>query len=366
MKRIIISGGGTGGHIFPAIAIADAIKRLAPDTEIMFVGAEGRMEMEKVPAAGYPIEGLWISGFQRRLTLDNLSFPFKVLHSMWKAGNIVKRFRPDAVVGVGGYASGPLVEAGARAGVRAIIQEQNSYAGVTNKILSRKASKICVAYEGMERFFEMSKLVFTGNPVRADIVKLATEQGLLQSLRGEAAKHYGLSADKPTLLVTGGSLGARTLNQAMANGLAEWSKRPELQVLWQCGKTQFESLKQLQLPENVKLTAFLDRMDLAYAIGDVVVARAGALTVSELCVLGKPCILIPSPNVAEDHQTANAMALVKKEAAIMVKDTEAAEKMLNEAFRLLGDNELQKKLSQNAKSLGITDSAERIAKIVLA
>ncbi|MBK7872723.1 MAG: undecaprenyldiphospho-muramoylpentapeptide beta-N-acetylglucosaminyltransferase [Saprospiraceae bacterium] len=358
--KIIISGGGTGGHIFPAIAIANAIKSKHPDADILFVGAKGRMEMEKVPKAGYKIEGLWISGFQRKLTLQNLLFPIKLLSSMAKARQIIRRFKPDVAVGVGGYASGPLLEMATRMGVPALIQEQNSYAGATNRLLSQKVQKICVAYDGMERYFPREKLVLTGNPVRKDLVDI-------QAMRGEALQYFMLDLNKKTLIIFGGSLGARTLNQAMAASTEWLQKRPDVQVLWQCGSLyveQFKNCETAKLP-NVKLNAFIDRMDLAYKMADVAIARAGALTVSELCLVGLPSILIPSPNVAEDHQTKNAMALVQKNAAILLKDSDAQAQMIAKALELLDDEVLKQELSTNIKQLAKPNAAEEIANEVL-
>ncbi len=358
--KIIISGGGTGGHIFPAIAIANALKSRQPDTEILFVGAQGRMEMEKVPRAGYPIEGLWISGFQRKLSLPNLLFPVKLVSSMLKARQIIRRFKPDVAVGVGGYASGPLLEMATRMGIPALIQEQNSYAGATNRLLAKKVQKICVAYEGMERYFPKEKIVRTGNPVRSDLVSIVAS-------REEALQHFALDANKKTLLVFGGSLGARTLNQAMAAS-ADWLRqRTDIQILWQCGSLYYEQFKHCetaQLP-NVRIQAFIDRMDLAYQMTDVAIGRAGALTVSELCLVGIPSILVPSPNVAEDHQTKNALALVQKDAAILIKDAEAAAQLIPKALELLDDEALRQKLALNIKQLAKPNAADEIAEEVI-
>jgi len=356
--RIIISGGGTGGHVYPAIAIANAIKRLAPDVEILFVGAQGKLEMEKVPQAGYRIEGLWISGFQRKLTLRNLMFPIKLLNSLWKARRIVRHFDPNAVVGVGGYASGPVLEMATRMKIPSLIQEQNSYAGVTNKLLSKKASKICVAYSDMERFFPKEKITLTGNPVRKDILDISDK-------REEGLAHFGLEKNKKTIVVVGGSLGARTLNDSMAVALSKL-QNADIQVFWQAGKLYIEEFEpQVERIDNVKITAFIDRMDLAYAMADVVISRAGALTISELCLVGKPAILVPSPNVSEDHQTANANALVEKNAAILVKDVDAKETMIEIALELLNDRNKMEELSENIKALGKPDAADTIAKEVL-
>ena len=361
MKRVIISGGGTGGHIFPALSIANALKRLEPDTEILFVGAEGKMEMEKVPEAGYRIEGLPVRGLQRRLTFENVKVLINLWKSLRKARKIIREFKPDVVVGVGGYASGPIGRVAVKAGIPLVLQEQNSYAGVTNKILAKNATRICVAYDGMERFFGNRKLVFTGNPVRKDLLQA-------KGRREEGISFYGLDPEKKTVLVTGGSLGAGTLNKSVLRYMDEIRSWQGVQVLWQCGSYYYENLKsQLdgKLPDNVRLTAFLKRMDLAYACADVVVARAGAGTISELCLLGKVALLIPSPNVAEDHQTKNAMALVHKEAAVMLKDAEAEEKLVPFLSGLLEDNAACCRLQKNISGLAIPDSDEQIAREIL-
>ncbi|MEK7255337.1 MAG: undecaprenyldiphospho-muramoylpentapeptide beta-N-acetylglucosaminyltransferase [Bacteroidota bacterium] len=360
--KIIISGGGTGGHVFPAIAIADAIKKLAPSADILFVGAKGRLEMEKVPAAGYPIEGLWVSGFQRKLTWQNLLFPVKLAASWWKARQIVRRFRPNVVVGVGGYASGPTLNAAGAAGIPTVLQEQNSYPGVTNRLLAKRAAKICVAYEGMERFFPSEKIILTGNPVRSAVFQN------LESKRDEGLTYFNLAKNKKTLFVFGGSLGARTINEAMAANTALLAENQDIQVLWQVGKLYLETFGQsatAKLP-NVQVRPFIDRMDLAYAAADLVIGRAGALTISELCLVGKPAILVPSPNVAEDHQTKNALALVEKDAALMVKDAAAKEEMLWAAMEVLKNEALASRLGENIKRLAKPDAAEAIAKEVLA
>ena len=360
-KKVIVSGGGTGGHIFPALSIANALKRLEPGIDILFVGAEGKMEMEKVPEAGYPIEGLPVRGFQRKLTLGNIKVLVNLWRSLRKAKKIIKKFQPDVVVGVGGYASGPIGQMATKAGIPLVLQEQNSYAGVTNKILAKKARRICVAYEGMERFFEKDKIVFTGNPVRKDLLKA-------RELRQEGFEFYGLEPGRKTVLITGGSLGAGTLNKAMLKSLDFFSRREDVQVLWQCGSYYYENLKKElegKLPSNVKLLVFLKRMDLAYACADVVVARAGAGTISELCLLEKAALLIPSPNVAEDHQTKNAMALVNKEAAVLLKDAEAEEKLLDVLRGLLEDDARREALQRNIGKLAIRDSDEIIAKEIL-
>lgn len=361
MKRVIISGGGTGGHIFPALSIANALKRLDPNMDILFVGAEGKMEMEKVPEAGFRIIGLPVRGFQRRLTLENV----KVLLNLWKslrrAKQIIRDFKPNVVVGVGGYASGPIGREAVKAGVSLVLQEQNSYAGVTNKLLAKHAVRVCVAYEGMERFFGSDKVIFTGNPVRKDLL-------LSKNKREEGLAFYGLNVKKRTVLVTGGSLGARTLNQAMKKNIEKFSNLQNVQILWQCGSYYYEDLQRElkgKLPENICLTAFLKRMDLAYACADVVVARAGAGTISELCLLGKAAILVPSPNVAEDHQTKNAMALVEKGAAIMLKDAEAEEKFGDTLEHLLCDEGKLASLRASIGTLAVRDSDEKIAREIL-
>ncbi|MEH0157192.1 undecaprenyldiphospho-muramoylpentapeptide beta-N-acetylglucosaminyltransferase [Limibacter armeniacum] len=359
-KKVIISGGGTGGHVYPAIAIADAIKEIAPDTDILFVGAEGKMEMEKVPEAGYPIEGLWISGIQRKLTLQNLMFPFKLLSSMMKANKIVKEFKPDVVVGVGGYASGPIMKAANGKGIPTVIQEQNGYAGLTNKLLADKAKKVCVAYPDMEKYFPKDKIIFTGNPVRKDIIKL-------EHLREEAMQHFGLSTEKKTVLVIGGSLGALTINESIANSVEELLDKG-YQLIWQTGKFYFERFETaFKDVDNagLKIMPFIRRMDYAYACADVVVSRAGALSISELCLAGKPSILVPSPNVAEDHQTKNALALAKENAAIMVKDVDAREQLKEILINLLGDTTKQSELNGAILKLGKPTAAIDIAKEVL-
>lgn len=359
LVRILISGGGTGGHIFPAIAIADAVKALAPEVDIRFVGAKGKMEMEKVPKAGYPIEGLWISGFQRKLTLRNLSFPFKLISSLWRSRRIIGQFEPQVVIGVGGYASGPLLQIANSQGIPTLLQEQNSFPGITNRLLGGRADKICVAYEGMERFFPSEKLLLTGNPVRANLQQI-------QATREEGARHFGFDAAKPILFVFGGSLGARSINVAMAANSAALKARPDVQVLWQVGKlyeAAYTVCETAQLP-NVKAQAFIDGMDLAYAMSDVIVARSGALTISELQFAGKPAIFIPSPNVAEDHQSKNAQALVKKEAALMIPDAEARVRILQDAIALIDNEERRQQLSANIQKMAQPDAAARIAREV--
>ena len=351
--RIIISGGGTGWHIFPAVAIANELRRRYPDAAILFVGANGRMEMTRVPEAGYDIVGLDISGLQRRLTPQNLLFPVKVFRSVRRAGKLVEDFLPDAVVGVGGYASAPVLLAAASRAIPSLIQEQNSYAGLVNKLLGRRVGRVCVAYEGMEKFFPADKLVLTGNPVRAEIVG---------GNRGEALAFFGLDPTKKTLLVVGGSLGARTLNLATAAALPRL-QAAGIQLLWQTGKLYFPEAKQQAAPyagAGLYAHEFIRRMDLAYAAADVVVSRAGALSVSELALTGKASILVPSPNVAEDHQTKNALALVGKGAAVLITDAHAAEHLYDEALRLLADEPRQQQLRKRVRELARPDATTAI------
>jgi UDP-N-acetylglucosamine--N-acetylmuramyl-(pentapeptide) pyrophosphoryl-undecaprenol N-acetylglucosamine transferase len=347
IERVIISGGGTGGHIFPAIAIANEIKRRNPNANILFVGALGKMEMEKVPAAGYKIEGLTIAGFQRKITVANFLLPFKIIKSLIKARNIIKRFSPQVVIGVGGYASGPTLQMANLLGIPTLIQEQNSFPGKTNKLLAKKAHIICTAYEGLDRFFPKQKIKITGNPVRNDVVDI-------DGKREEGFEFYELDPTKKTILIIGGSLGARTLNQSMLSHY-ETIQESDVQVLWQTGKLYFDALTQ-QLGNNkdksIKIVQFIDRMDLAYAIADVIISRAGAISVSELCLIGKPVILVPSPNVAEDHQTKNAMTLVEKGAAILVKDADAVKTLIPEAIKLIPNQLKQNSLSEELKKLG--------------
>jgi UDP-N-acetylglucosamine--N-acetylmuramyl-(pentapeptide) pyrophosphoryl-undecaprenol N-acetylglucosamine transferase len=357
--RVIVSGGGTGGHIFPAIAIANALMKMNAANEILFVGALGRMEMEKVPAAGYKIEGLNISGIQRKLTYKNLILPFRVWQSVMKSKRIIKNFSPDVVIGVGGYASGPLLYAATSMKIPSLIQEQNSYAGVTNKILAKRVQRIFVAYEGMDRFFPKEKIMITGNPVREDMTKI-------DGKREEALKFFGLEANKKTILVIGGSLGARTINESIEAALNDF-KVKDIQLIWQTGvsfhpkaKKAIESLN----TNGITTFEFIQRMDYAYAAADVIISRAGASSVSELALVAKPVILVPSPNVAEDHQTKNAMALTDKNAAILVRDADAKTDLLKIAFEILDDNQLKQTLSQNIKNFAQTDSAIKIAEEV--
>ena len=353
--KVIISGGGTGGHIFPAVAIANELKRVNAENEILFVGAEGRMEMEKVPAAGYRIIGLKIAGIQRKFDLKNFLLPFKVFASVMKSRSIIHNFKPDVAVGVGGYASGPLLYAATMLKIPSLIQEQNSFAGITNKILSKRAKKICVAYEGMEKYFSKDKIVMTGNPVRQDVIQI-------EGKKKEALEYFKLDGNKKTLLVIGGSLGARSINRAVLNGLARFGEK-NIQVIWQTGKGFFatanDAVKKFET-SGIHAHEFINRMDLAFSCADIVISRAGASSVSELQLVAKPCILVPSPNVAEDHQTKNAMALVNKQAALLVKDSEAEQLLAETAIVLIGDPEKQKKLSQNISQLALKDSAAKI------
>ncbi|WP_426670954.1 undecaprenyldiphospho-muramoylpentapeptide beta-N-acetylglucosaminyltransferase [Mucilaginibacter sp. McL0603] len=359
-KRIIISGGGTGGHIFPAIAIANALKKIDPKTKILFVGAKGRMEMDKVPAAGYKIVGLNIQGIQRKSIWKNLTLPFKLVASVLKSMRIMRHFKPHAIVGVGGYASGPLLYAASLKGVPYLIQEQNSYAGITNKRLGKKAQKICVAFDGMEEFFPADKIIKTGNPVRRESVEI-------KGKREEAFKEFNLSPNKKTILVIGGSLGARTLNASVLADLNK-IKTADVQIIWQTGKYYNEEVKMKvgnSLTPDIKVLEFVQRMDLAYAAADIIISRAGAGTIAELCVVGKPVILVPSPNVAEDHQTKNAKSLVKEDACVYVADRKAINDLIDTALLLLNDEEKKKILSDNISKLALPDADEVIAKEVI-
>ncbi len=356
MTRIIISGGGTGGHIFPAIAIANALKSREPDIDILFIGAKGRMEMEKVPAAGYKIQGLWISGLQRRVTLKNLSFPFKVITSLVMADRILAKFRPDAVVGVGGYASGPTLRIAVRRNIPTLIQEQNSYPGITNKLLGGNVDRICVAYEGMERFFPAGKIILTGNPVRQDIITPGNKT--------ESLEHFHLEKDKKVVLIIGGSLGSGTINKSVLHHLYHQDEQDNFQLLWQTGKYHYkliQSNEKILNRKDIHIHPFIDRMDLAYTAADIIVSRAGAIAISELCIIGKPVILIPSPNVAEDHQTKNAEALVRKSAALILKDNDAVENLFNLLRSLAENDELQDDLSRNIKTMALPDASVVIA-----
>ena len=356
---MIISGGGTGGHIYPAIAIAHAWSERHPASDILFVGAEGKMEMQKVPEAGYKIMGLPIAGLQRSLTLKNLSFPFKVLSSLKKSKDIIRSFGPDLVVGVGGYASGPLLFAAQQRGIPTLIQEQNSYAGLTNKLLAKKAKAICVAYPGMEKFFPKDRLYYTGNPVRSDILNL-------EGKREKGIAHFGLNPDLPIVLVLGGSLGARTINQAIAGSMVEFQAK-RYQVLWQTGRYYFNDMNKLVAGSGLEMIhpkEFIREMDLAYAVADLVISRAGALSVSELSLVGKPVIFIPSPNVAEDHQTKNAMAFVSQGAALMLVDGEAVEKLPAMVDKLMNDKSTRQSLGENIKKLAKKEAANEIITVL--
>lgn len=359
MKRVVISGGGTGGHIFPAVAIADELKRQYTDIEILFVGALGKMEMEKVPQAGYKIIGLPIVGLQRKLTFSNFLLPFKILKSLLLARKTLKEFKPNIVIGVGGYASGPTLKMASMLGIPTVIQEQNGFAGKTNMILGKKAKAVCVAYEGMEKFFPKEKIILTGNPVRLEVTQI-------DGKREEAFQFYQLDSSKPTLLVIGGSLGAKTLNESMINSLEKLQKEG-IQVLWQCGKLYYENLKERLKDcnlEGIHLTQFIAKMDLAYALADVIISRAGAISVSELCLIGKPSILVPSPNVAEDHQTHNAMSLVKTNAAILVKDKDARKDLIDECISLFKNKDKQTTLSNQILALGKPNSTKEIVEVI--
>lgn len=355
-KRIIISGGGTGGHIFPAVSIANALKKIDPGTEILFVGAEGRMEMEKVPAAGYKIVGLPVRGFVRSLSPQNLVVLWKLAKSLLRARRILKEFGPDVVVGVGGYASGPVLRQAGSMGIPTLIQEQNSYAGVTNKLLAKKAGKICVAYEGMEKYFPADKIVKTGNPVRQSFENLG-------ALRNEALNYFGLKSDKPVVLILGGSLGAGTINNSLSGDLAKMDASG-CQWLWQTGKFYFEKTNALVSAgshPDIKVLGFIDRMDYAFAVADVIISRAGAGTISELCLVGKPVILVPSPNVAEDHQTKNALALSTRNAAMFVRDADAVNTLVDNAINLVRDCERKLTLSRNIALMADRNADIRIA-----
>lgn len=359
--RIIISGGGTGGHIFPAISIANAIKELAPDTEILFVGAQGKMEMEKVPAAGYNIKALPVVGFHRKLTLRNLAFPFKLLISMGIAKRMVKEFKPHVAVGVGGYASGPILKVAQKLGVPTLLQEQNSYAGVTNKLLAKKADTICVAYEGMERYFPREKIVITGNPIRKGLN--GTER-----LKNEALEFFNIPKDSKVILVVGGSLGARTINESILGDIDKIINLKDTALIWQTGQLYHQEILERmgeKQNQNVKIFDFINRMDLAYAAANTVISRAGAGTISELCLVAKPIILVPSPNVSEDHQTKNALALVNKDAALMVRDADAPQQLMDTAINLLQDEQKRTELSNNIGKMALPRADQDIAQKVL-
>lgn len=351
--RVIVSGGGTGGHIFPAIAIANAIRLKYPNAEVLFVGAKGRMEMEKVPKSGYPIEGLWISGIQRRLTLSNLSFPFKLIHSLWKASKIIKRFNPDVCIGVGGFASGPLLKAATWANIPTLIHESNSYPGITNKLLSKYVNTVCVAFDGMFKFFPKAKrLVVTGNPIRQEILNT-------QGKREFALKNFGLDGNQPVVLSIGGSQGAKSINHALAADLEKFVENG-YQLLWQTGRF-YKRESEVRLQEIgsplLKAHEFIYDMDLAYAAADVIISRSGAMSVTEMSIVGKPCVLIPFPFAAEDHQTKNAMALVKNDAGVLVKDGEVKQKLFSTIDMLLSDSEKRQLLIRNIQQLKIENAA---------
>ncbi|MGY5352454.1 undecaprenyldiphospho-muramoylpentapeptide beta-N-acetylglucosaminyltransferase [Wenyingzhuangia sp. IMCC45533] len=360
IKKILISGGGTGGHIYPAIAIANELKKRYPNAEFLFVGAQDKMEMEKVPQAGYKIKGLWIAGLQRNLTAKNLMFPLKLVSSIFRARKIVSKFKPDVVIGTGGFASGPVLHVAAGKRIPTLIQEQNSYAGITNKILSKKVNRICVAYDGLEKYFPKNKIVFTGNPVRQDLLTITSK-------REEALAFYGLDATKKTLLVLGGSLGARAINQMIEENVADLQKQ-QLQIIWQTGKFYIEEYQKHNDLEGVQTHAYLSKMDLAYAAADIIVSRAGASSVSELCIVGKPVIFIPSPNVAEDHQTKNAAAVADKDAAILLKEIDK-DQFVDKIRMMLQNDDKAALFSKNIKALAkpnatleIVEEIEKIAK----
>ncbi len=354
--KFILSGGGTGGHIYPAIAIANELKSRFPTAEFLFVGAQDKMEMQKVPQAGYPIKGLWIAGLQRRLTFDNALFPVKLLSSLLKSRQIIKKFKPDVVIGTGGFASGPLLQMANSAGIPTVIQEQNSYPGITNKLLSKKANAICVAYEKLERFFPKEKIVLTGNPVRQDLIAI-------DSKRAEGLAHFNLDPNKKTILILGGSLGARRVNQLIEKEL-EFFASQKVQLLWQCGKLYFEEYQKYN-SENVQVMAFIERMDLVYAAADIVISRAGASSVSELCIVGKPVIFIPSPNVAEDHQTKNAKSVADKNGAILIRESELDANFESTFSDLIANESKQDELSRNIKNLALPNATKAIVEEIL-
>jgi UDP-N-acetylglucosamine--N-acetylmuramyl-(pentapeptide) pyrophosphoryl-undecaprenol N-acetylglucosamine transferase len=359
-KRIIISGGGTGGHVFPAISIANALRKIDPETDILFVGARGKMEMGKVPAAGYKIVGLPVAGFMRNLSPKNITVIFKLVKSLLLASKVIREFDPDVVVGVGGYASGPVLRQAAKMGIPTLIQEQNCYAGVTNRLLARKASVICVAYDGMEKYFPAGKIIRTGNPVRQNYDNI-------DNYKCEALAHFNLKDSQPVVLVLGGSLGAGTINKSLSENIQKM-RDSGIQWLWQTGESYFEDVKALlsQSPAaNIVIRDFINRMDCAYSAADIIVSRAGAGTISELCLVGKPAILVPSPNVAEDHQTKNALALTYKNAAVMLRDEDAVKRLVDEAIKLVSDNKEREILSENIKKMADRDADVRIANEVL-
>jgi UDP-N-acetylglucosamine--N-acetylmuramyl-(pentapeptide) pyrophosphoryl-undecaprenol N-acetylglucosamine transferase len=353
--KIIISAGGTGGHIFPAVAVANTLKERLAEVDILFIGAKDKMEMKKVPAAGYPIEGLWISGLQRSLSLKNLSFPFKVISSLYNAGKIIRSFKPDAVAGFGGFASGPTLQVASKKGIPTLIQEQNSYPGITNKILAKKVDKICVAYEGMDRFFLKEKIIMTGNPVRKEVIQI-------EGKREDAAKYFGLDTDKKTLFIVGGSLGALAVNKGIAKSLYKLIDEG-FQVLWQTGEYYYKDAvkaAKVYTDKGVKVTTFIEKMDYAYALADLIISRAGAIAISEIANVAKPTIFVPLPTAAEDHQSKNAMALVEKDAALMVDNKDVMEELAPTVIKLFNDKKKQEELKTNLKKLAISDAAEKI------
>ena len=350
--RFIISGGGTGGHIYPAVAIANELKSRFPEAEFLFVGAKDKMEMQKVPHAGYAIKGLWISGIQRKITFDNVMFPLKLASSMWNSFKIIKSFKPDVVIGTGGFASGAVLKAASMLNIPTVIQEQNSYPGITNKLLAKRANKICVAYENLERFFPKDKMILTGNPVRQDLIEAAD--------KSEAIAYFNLDANKKTLLVLGGSLGARRINQLIEKEL-DFLLSQNIQIIWQCGKLYLNDYSKYNKKDNVQVVAFIDRMDLVYAAADVVISRSGASSVSELCIVGKPTIFIPSPNVAEDHQTKNAKAISDKNGAILIRESELEAQFETVFSDLISNESKQAELSQNIKKLALPNATKQIA-----
>lgn len=363
--KFILSGGGTGGHIYPAIAIANELKLRFPDAEILFVGAQDKMEMQKVPQAGYPIEGLWIAGLQRKITFKNALFPFKLISSLWKSRKIIKKFKPNVVIGTGGFASGPLLQMANSLNIPTVIQEQNSYPGITNKLLSKKANAICVAYENLERFFPKEKIVFTGNPVRQDLLDIHDK-------KAQGIEYFKLNPAKKTLLVLGGSLGSRRINQLIEKKLA-YLESKNIQIIWQCGKLYFEEYSPLATNEgntsidyrNLRIVSFIDRMDLVYAAADVIISRSGASSVSELCIVGKPVIFIPSPNVAEDHQTKNAQSVVDKKGALMIKESELDAQFETVFSELLESESLQSQLSSDIKKLAKVNATSDIVNEII-
>lgn len=350
--KFILSGGGTGGHIYPAVAIADELKSRYPEAEFLFVGASDRMEMDKVPQAGYKIEGLWISGIQRKLTLRNLMFPFKLIFSLLRSRKILKTFKPDAVIGTGGFASGPLLQMATAKNIPSLIQEQNSYPGITNKLLGKKVNTICVAYEGLEKFFPKEKLKLTGNPIRKDLLDVKGK-----AIEGKDT--FKLKHNKNTLLILGGSLGARRINQLVEANL-NFFKAQNVQLLWQCGKLYYEQYKHYNDLEYVQVHAFLNDMRMAYAAANVIISRAGAISVSELCIVGKPTIFIPSPNVAEDHQTKNAKAVADKNAAILIREKELDTRFQSQFSELMTNDELRKTLGKNIETLALSNATNTI------